>query len=173
MVTLDVLAVQYTLAGGMLGQRFSLSPSGDQLAVFAGEVGAPRFLYAVNLASTAWGLVGSSSDAIRSQLYPGLVNGVTALGLGQGPLAGDENDNVRYEGIIRGTRYELLNALSHAHNWSRRGEYGAGDRFADLTNGVSRFEVIPEPTSSVIWFMAALASLLYTRGIGWRHRVPQ
>lgn len=100
---------------------FALSTSGDQIIAFQGASGSPTLLYALNVEGSAvW-----QSDATNSNtsaLPTGLVNGTTAMAV-------TEFDNVKYNGITKGTRAELQAAVGTLGNW----QFNDTTRFAFRT----------------------------------------
>lgn len=120
-------------------QGVSLATTGDQLIIAAGSLSAPVFIFGVNTGANRWDL-GSTTAQHASDVPEGLVDSVTAVAIGAGPTAGDEWDNGRYVGPSTGTRAAILAAVADRNNWET-----SDDDMDDLTNGVSRFTLIPEP----------------------------
>ena len=96
---------------------FNLSSSGDQVIAFQGTSTNPTFIYAVQTNSTQFQTTASSSN--DSALPNGLVNGTSAVAVGQGSGVGDEWDNSVYNmSVTNGTKEEILAAVSNAANWT-------------------------------------------------------
>lgn len=94
----------------------NLSTSGDQIIVFQGASTTPTFIYAAQTNSTAWQADATSSNT--SSLPPGLVDGTTAVAVGAGSGAGDENDNAQFTGSRDGAdKATVLAEVSNAGNW--------------------------------------------------------
>ncbi|MEA5597414.1 Ig-like domain-containing protein [Rivularia sp. UHCC 0363] len=94
---------------------FNLSTSGDQVIAFQGASTNPTFIYAVQTNSTQFQTTASTSN--DSALPNGLVNGTSAVAVGQG--SGTEWDNSVYNmSVTSGTREEILAAVSNPVNWT-------------------------------------------------------
>ena len=126
---------------------FLLATAGDQIVVFQSnddpgegtDFGSSDFrpIFAFNSNSTSWEAA-TSPDLESSNLPPGFRDGVDAVAVGQGPSAGDEWDDVRYEGPTTGTPLALLVAITDASNWVGSATIQSGGS----NNGVSTFNVI-------------------------------
>ena len=91
-----------------------LSSSGDQLIAFQGSSSSPNFIYAVSTYRNVWGDATSSNT---SALPNGLIDGFTAVALGE---ASTDNDNAVYNMTsTNGTKSELLTLISNAANWTK------------------------------------------------------
>lgn len=96
---------------------FNLSSSGDQVIAFQGTSTNPTFIYAVQTNSTLFQTTASSSN--DSALPNGLVNGTSAVAVGQASGVGDEWDNSVYNmSVTNGTKEEILAAVSNPANWT-------------------------------------------------------
>ncbi len=104
----------------VIGDGMRAGNFGDQIAVFAGTLARPQFLFAIHTASSDWGADRNPPNpSTDSDLYPGLTDGVNAVALGAGPQSGQEVDNAVYRGPCRGSREELLAAIANFEIWDR------------------------------------------------------
>lgn len=133
----------YKPVAGILGPALLPGTFGDQLAVFTGASSKPRFLFAVSTQSSGWSTRTESNPSVETELYPGLLDGKSAVAVGRGSEPGDEFDNAVYVGPREGTRAELLASVSNRTNW-----VGRDDPIDDLTNGALRdgFKILPGGT---------------------------
>ncbi len=121
----------------------TMSTFGDQLAVFTGNAAAPTFVFAVNTDQTQWtGSTGASGDS-RSDLYPGLTDGVNAVAVGAGPSPGDEFDNAYYSGPVSlADKATWLARVSNAANWTGEND-GSLVTTIEMTAGFGAMGVLP------------------------------
>lgn len=123
---------------------FFLSSFGDQLLAYQGLETAPTFLYAVQTNSTSW-QSGAVDDANQSSLPEGLVEGMTAVALGQSSADEDAFANVNYDlSSINGTKAEVLAAISNYNNWQKNN----GSRFIST---IPDFSVTPLPVELLVF----------------------
>jgi len=137
------------------------STSGDQLVIFQDDdvSNTANFtaLWAVNNSSTGWG--SSSTSPTESDLYPGLTDGVNALGLGAGSGFSDEFDNVRYVGSTTGDAATILTNIRNISNWERTNSEQIN--YVDwVSNGVTSFDIVPEPSSVSLLGFCCLGFIL-------------
>ena len=93
-----------TASGSLL-----LSSSGDQILAYQGDEATPSFIAAVNFDGTGWAADATSSST--SAVPAGLVNGTTAVDLG-------EIDNAQYSCVFEsGSKADLLAAINNGSNW--------------------------------------------------------
>ncbi len=130
----------YRAGPSAVGPSLRAGAFGDQLAIFTGTVDAPTFIFALNTNSTGWGLGATPNYATESELYPGLVGGMTAVAVGAGPNPGNEYDNSVYMGLASGTRDEILAAVANPSNWN-----SSNDPLPDITGGrdATGFQITP------------------------------
>ena len=95
----------------------NFSTSGDQVLVFEGSPQDPRFLFALNGASTGFSDPVQTDDPNRTALPAGLMQGIDAVAVGSGPGDESEYDNVWYAGPVDGNRATLLAAIVDPSNW--------------------------------------------------------
>lgn len=127
------------VSAGALGPELTPGSFGDQLAVFTGAPSSPGFVFALSTNASRWGVSSPPNFAAESELYPGLVTGVTAVALGTGANPGDEVDNAYYVGPTQGTAAELLEALADPARWT-----SSDEPIPDITNGAlaAGFQVV-------------------------------
>ena len=103
--------------GDVGNNGFNLSSSGDQVIAFQGASTNPTFIYAVHTNSTQFH---ATADSSYNSAFPnGLVEGTSAVAVGQGSGAGDEWDNSVYNmSLTSGTKEEILAAISNPSNWA-------------------------------------------------------
>lgn len=115
-----------TYTDSRITSGFSLSTSGDQIIAFQDANTAdgtppgqdPNFLFALNLASTAF------NGAKGSEIQTGLPNGlsetgtITALGVGKGMFPNDNWENAVYNGSFGFGSYDAAyDSLTNIDNW--------------------------------------------------------
>lgn len=133
---------------------YSFASSGDQFVVFqdsdVSNTAGFNGLWSVNVASNTWTPTGLTNlDANQTNLYPGLTDGTNALALGSGSGAQDEFDNARYVGPTTGSADFLRAQISNIANWERTND-GALAFEAWTRNNVTAFDIVPEPSSSLL-----------------------
>ncbi|AWI25773.1 T9SS type A sorting domain-containing protein [Flavobacterium pallidum] len=159
------------IAGTQFGTDFNglltLTNSGDQVLAFQStdddsvpaSFGTTNFtpLFMVTGSSLSFSALNTNTAGINpvsnvhnvTNLPPGLTAQVNAVAVGSGPLATDESDNARYEGLTTGTRDEILFAVSQLSNWARYdAAFGNDIEFGTVasgwsSNGVNAFTVNP------------------------------
>lgn len=127
-----VIPPGYDSVGGPLGPEMLAGRFGDQLVVFTGSIASPTFIFALNTNSSQWGVNSPPNFAAESELYPGLVDGVTAVAVGAGDNPGQEYDNSFYFGPSSGSREEIQAAVADSGNWQ-----SDDNPLEDITNGTA------------------------------------
>jgi hypothetical protein len=154
-------------SGYSAGGHVNLSGAGDQLVVFqdpdvSDTVGfAP--IFAANTASDNWTPGVDDGDSNQTNLYPGLTDGANAVAVGSGAGNQDEFDNVRYIGPSSGTAAALLAAIADASNWEGMNDAATAPTRDWSTNGVSQFNIVPEPASMVLLLCGLASSCMVRR----------
>ena len=93
-----------------------LSADGDQVFAFQGSSTNPTFIYAIQTNSNVWQETATSAN--DSAIPQGLTNGTNAAAVGEGSGAGDEYDNVMYNGTTNfSSPSNALSAVSNNANW--------------------------------------------------------
>ncbi len=151
--------------GALTSSTINFSGSGDQIIAFQDndllDTAGFEPLFAVNGASSSW-TSGVASDRNQTNLYPGLLDGSTAIALGEGPGSQQAYDNARYKGTVIGSRSELLAEITNPANWDRtNGVNETGNIFPWITNGVSQFFTNANPPSQLKILMIGNS---YTQG---------
>jgi hypothetical protein len=101
------------------------------------------FIFALNTNSSNWGSSNPPNFAAESRLYPGLIDGFTAVAVGAGGAPGQEHDNTFFSGATHGDKIDLLFDLGDPSNWETD-----NDPVEDITNGTEMgddYEVTPGP----------------------------
>jgi hypothetical protein len=132
--------------------NINFSAGGEELHVFQSteDVSSGTFadnitgLFALDTAETSssiqpFGSVSFSANA--TQLYPGLAEGTSAIGIY--PHA----DNARYTGSFEGTREEILANIANEANWQSSSNPMGGAGWVDATGGSGFSVAIPEPSA--------------------------
>lgn len=164
-LTEAALPAGYTvITGTQFGTDFNglltLTNSGDQILAFQSTddenvpaaFGTTDFtpLFMVTGSSLSFSALDTNTAGITpasnvhnvTNLPPGLTDAANAVAVGSGPLATDESDNARYEGITTGTRDEILFAVSQSSNWVRYdAAFGNDIEFGTVSSGWSSNEV--------------------------------
>lgn len=154
-------------SGYSAGGHVNLSGAGDQLVLFqdsdVSDTTGFSPIFAANTASDNWTPGVSDGDSNQTNLYPGLTDGVNAVAAGSGPGNQDEFDNTRYVGPTSGTAAGLLAAIADASNWAGTNDSQDAPTRDWSTNGVQRFDIVPEPVSAALLLCGLASSCLVRR----------
>lgn len=117
----------------------------DDLSDFLGTGFEP--LFAVNLDKNVWDSTATMSSENQSALYPGFTSANSVAVGDTSESSGGDFDNARYIGITTGTVAQILAAVANVDNWERTNDAQSALTRDWVTNGVTQFTVVPEPSA--------------------------